>query len=249
MLQIEVIDTGIGMSEETRARLFQPFSQADASTTRRFGGTGLGLTISRRLAELLGGDISVRSEVGKGSTFTLRVPTGPLDGVRLIDAPNECECATASEKADTAPARATLPAGCRLLLAEDGPDNQRLIAFLLRKAGAEVALAENGQQAAQIALAAQEEARPFDAVLMDMQMPVMDGYDATRKLRNAGYAFPIIALTAHAMEGDRQKCLDAGCDDYAAKPIDRNTLLATVARHVEAHRRLEPSPDSAPAVA
>jgi PAS domain S-box-containing protein len=247
-LQFQVIDTGIGMSAETQERLFRPFTQADASTTRRFGGTGLGLTISRRLAELLGGDISASSGVGKGSTFTLRVPARLLDGVRLIDVPSECERTSNSKIGAKAVMGMKLAAGCRLLLAEDGPDNQRLIAFLLRKAGAEVAVAENGQQAMELALAAHAEARPFDVVLMDMQMPVMDGYEATRRLRKAGHTAPIIALTAHAMKEDRQKCLDAGCDDYLAKPIDRNSLLETVGRYVKGQPHFERDPESAATV-
>jgi CheY-like chemotaxis protein len=127
---------------------------------------------------------------------------------------------------------------CHILLAEDGPDNQRLIAFLLRKAGAQVELAENGQIALEVALAAQKAGDPFDVILMDMQMPVMDGYEATQKLRNAGYREPILALTAHAMIGDRQKCMDVGCDDYISKPIDPKKMVALL----EAWVGRKPSP-------
>ena len=224
-LAFEVIDTGIGLTSEQAERLFQPFMQADNSTSRRFGGTGLGLTISKRLAGMLGGDISLSSEHGRGSTFCLTIDPGPLDGVPMIDARTlrcEVNCADAEEDA------AQTPLECKILLAEDGPDNQRLIAFLLRKEGAEVDLVENGQEAYQKAIQAQESGCPYDVILMDMQMPVMDGYEATRMLRKSGYLRPVVALTAHAMAGDREKCLDAGCDEFATKPIDRKVLLATV---------------------
>ena len=123
---------------------------------------------------------------------------------------------------------------CSVLLAEDGPDNQRLITFLLRKAGAIVTLAENGKIALETALAAHAAGTPFDVILMDMQMPVMDGYQATSQLRAAGYGGPIIALTAHAMEGDREKCVEVGCSDYATKPIEREKLFAAIARWLQA---------------
>ncbi|KKL61253.1 hypothetical protein LCGC14_2197160, partial [marine sediment metagenome] len=227
-MQFEVVDSGIGMSEEQIAKLFKPFSQADTSTTRKFGGTGLGLAISKRLAEALGGDITVQSTPGEGTTFTVTVRTGPLDGVTLLDDLTGAQISTHSDKGLTAP---KTKLDCRVLLAEDGPDSQRLISFLLKKAGAEVTVAENGQIAHDLVLAARNEGTSFDVVLMDMQMPVMDGYDATVKLREAGYTDPIIALTANAMSTDRDKCLNTGCDDYLAKPIDREKLLSVVAEY------------------
>jgi len=230
-LQFTVEDTGIGITEDQIAGLFRPFTQADSSISRTFGGTGLGLAISKRLVEMLGGDIAVSSLPGKGSAFTLTVDTGPLDGVPLVESPNETLGERRNNNAEL-PADIGLPPHCRLLLAEDGPDNQRLLAFLLRKGGAEVVVAENGQVAVDLALNAIAEDQPFEAILMDMQMPVMDGYEATRRLRVARYSGPIIALTANAMKEDRQKCLDAGCDDYLSKPVDRTTLLTTVARHL-----------------
>jgi signal transduction histidine kinase/ActR/RegA family two-component response regulator len=222
-MQFQVIDTGIGMTQEQVAKLFKPFQQADTSTTRRFGGTGLGLAISKRLAEKLGGDITVETALGKGSTLTVTVETGSLENVRLLDNPKEPPPRAEFEQKPATPDRIV---NCRVLLAEDGPDNQRLVAFLLRKSGAEVTLAENGLVAVQRSLAAQENGSPFDLILMDMQMPVMDGYEATRRLREAEYRGPIVALTAHAMNTDRNKCLEAGCDDYLTKPICRENLVS-----------------------
>ena len=227
-LQLQVIDTGIGVPKDQVGRLFQPFTQADSSTTRRFGGTGLGLTISKRLAEMLDGDIGVSSSPGEGSTFTLTMATGPLDAVRLTEHATETRVQTEEREKPAASGRITL--ACRVLLAEDGPDNQRLISFLLEKAGAEVTLAENGQIAVDCVAAAQSKGNPFDVILMDIQMPVLDGYQATRRLRAEGYTGPIIALTAHAMTSDRQKCLDAGCDDYLSKPAEREELIRAVHR-------------------
>jgi PAS domain S-box-containing protein len=237
----EIVDTGIGMSQEQVDRLFNAFYQADASTSRRYGGTGLGLTISRRLAHLLGGTITVDSTPGEGSTFRATVETGPLEGAVMVGGRQ----GTGRRARDGKPAW-TPPPVCldaRLLLAEDGPDNQRLISFLLRKAGAIVDVVGNGRAARDKALAADREGRPYDVVLMDMQMPEMVGYTATSELRGAGYASPVIALTAHAMSGDREKCLAAGCDDYLSKPIEREALLEAIGRWV---RRAWRDPTAAP---
>jgi signal transduction histidine kinase/CheY-like chemotaxis protein len=224
-LVFQVIDTGIGISAQDRERIFAPFGQLDESHTRRFGGAGLGLAISRRLATLLGGSLGVDSEPGQGSKFRLE-----------IDAP--------SVTLSTTPASARVvetERAARVLVAEDGIDNQRLIRAYLRAARAEVTLVENGAQALSTAQAALDAGAPFDLILMDMQMPVMDGYEATRRLREQGYLAPIVALTAHAMSGDRERCLGAGCDEYLTKPIDRALLITTLARYM-ADRKAEPDP-------
>ena len=240
-LSVRVVDTGIGMTNDQVGRLFQPFAQADNSMSRRFGGTGLGLFISMRLTQLLGGNLLVDSEPGVGSTFDIIV------GAECVDDAMHEHPAEAQFTQDVAPPRTTPPntpdapttataeatpapplAGLRILFAEDGPDNQRLISFHLRKAGAEVTIVENGKLALDAALEAWRADNPFDLLLSDMQMPVMDGYTSVRLLREAGYDGPIIALTAHAMTGDREKCLDAGCDDYGTKPIKKAELIAAI---------------------
>jgi CheY-like chemotaxis protein len=224
----EIIDTGIGIGPEQLQNLFQPFNQADSSTTRRYGGTGLGLSISKRLATMLGGDIVVESRPGEGSVFTLSIDAGTAelgDWVTDLSADQDESKPVASPDETK---RTNKPLDCRILLAEDGIDNQRLIKFILTKAGADVTIAENGKEAVNEVQRAAHENRRFDLVLMDMQMPVMDGYEATRHLRELGYAGTIVALTAHAMATDRDRCIDAGCDDFATKPIDRNALVSLV---------------------
>ncbi len=240
LLQIDVVDTGIGIKPEHQRELFQPFTQAEGSTSRRYGGTGLGLAISKRLAEMLGGSIAVESTPGHGSRFRVTIDVGSLQGVSLVDGSQPRPGDTASERTASTGACATVRGA--ILLAEDGPDNQRLISLLLAKAGMTVTVAENGAEALREALEAHDKGKPFDAILMDMQMPVMDGYEATRQLRAAGYEDPIIALTANAMEGDEQECLDSGCDGYLTKPIDRTALITMLAQHVRAEKpRLQPA--------
>jgi signal transduction histidine kinase/ActR/RegA family two-component response regulator len=223
-LVFEVIDTGIGIPPDYLPRLFQSFSQADDSATRRFGGNGLGLAISRSLVEHLGGAIDVRSEPGRGSTFRFWIDPGPLEALpRATPLPAR----RAAYDSDAEPSCAG-----RVLLAEDSPDSQRLLGTILRRASYRVELAGDGQEAVARALGAAEAGLPFDVVLMDMQMPALDGYEATARLRAAGYSGAVVALTAHAMEGDREKCVHAGCDDFATKPIGKAALLELVARHV-----------------
>jgi len=227
-MAFDVKDTGIGMTPEQIGRLFQPFAQADSSTTRQYGGTGLGLAISKRLAEVLGGDIHVVSRPGEGSTFTFTVEAALPGPVRMLNDLSEA-AARPSHLSQLPPPAAVRLCG-RVLLAEDGPDNQKLIAMILRQAGADVDLASSGRVAVERVLEAMAAGTPYDTILMDMQMPEMDGYEATSKLRESGYRGPVVALTAHAMAGDRQKCIDAGCDDYATKPVDRLGLLRMLAR-------------------
>jgi len=228
-LQFDVIDTGIGMTPDQADKLFQPFQQADNSMTRRFGGTGLGLTISRQLAHMLGGDLTIESTApDEGTQFRVVVGIGKLDDIKLIDAPETYDARSNVGNSKDIEIPADALADMRILLAEDGPDNQRLIQFLLSRLGALITVAENGALAVEAAQRAVATGEPFDIVLMDMQMPIMDGYQATRQLRKEGYEGPIIALTAHAMEGDRKKCIQAGCDDYATKPVSKQVIVPMI---------------------
>jgi signal transduction histidine kinase/CheY-like chemotaxis protein len=225
-LTVAVQDTGIGIARENIDKLFQPFSQSDNTMTRRFGGTGLGLTIAKRFAELLGGTLTVKSTQGVGSTFTLTVSTGPLEGTAFVTG---AEQETVKQAAPTT--TAGLLNGCRVLLAEDGVDNQRLLTLYLRKAGTHVDVVENGRLACEaVAATRAKEAGAYDVILMDMQMPEMDGYTASATLRKRGDTTPIVALTAHALVGDRERCLAAGCSDYLTKPVDRGALIQTCLR-------------------
>jgi len=223
-VRFDVADSGVGMDEAVQSRMFEAFVQADTSTVRRYGGTGLGLAISKRLVDLMGGTISVESQAGQGSVFTVMLPVG--------SAPVEVEPAVEADPPEPVQAATHSGLSGRVLLAEDGPDNQKLIVRFLSRAGLDVEVADNGRTAYEQALAAVDAGQPFDLILMDMDMPELDGYQATSMLREAGYAGPIIALTAHVLPADRERCLESGCDHYATKPIRRETLITTVARYL-----------------
>jgi PAS domain S-box-containing protein len=230
-LAIDVVDTGVGIPEDKIGKLFQAFVQADTSVTRKFGGTGLGLVLSRNFARALGGDITVTSVAGQGSTFTATVDTGALLGVRMLDP----AAATRIEEEAAADSglRWEFPAR-RILVVDDGPENRELVSLVLAEAGLTVEEAENGQIAVDMVARSR-----YDAVLMDMSMPVMDGYTATKLLRSRGVKLPIIALTAHAMKGFEQEILAAGCTGYVTKPIDIDVLLGTLAEKLGAGRRVK----------
>ena len=220
-IRFAITDTGIGLSEEEQQKLFQAFSQADTSTTRRFGGTGLGLVISHQLAVKLGGNITVESTSGKGSTFSFVSRTGPQD--LLIDTkPKQTRC-----RKDTFP-QMNIQLKGKVLVAEDGPANQQYLSFILQKANVDFALVENGSLAVD-AVSKQN----FDLILMDMQMPVMDGYTATKTLRSMGCRIPIIALTANIMKQDVQMCVEAGCTDFLGKPFERSAFYKKLSVYLE----------------
>jgi CheY-like chemotaxis protein len=223
-LKIQVIDTGIGMTEEELGRLFKPFSQADSSTARKYGGTGLGLCIARQLAQNLGGDVSVTSEKGVGSTFQFTIAVGDIQPLTMatcledmqVEAIEEAECIIPNSVSG------------HVLVVEDSPDNQDLIAKYLIKAGASVEVVDNGLIAVQKALTCS-----YDLILIDVQMPIMDGLTATKKLRAEGYTKPVVNITANAMKEDQDKCLAAGSDDYLTKPVDVRHLYKVLQTYLK----------------
>ncbi|MGZ5818290.1 MAG: ATP-binding protein, partial [Burkholderiaceae bacterium] len=222
-LKIAVIDSGIGISDQQIGKLFSPFIQADNTTTRRFGGSGLGLYISRRLAQMLGGDIAVTSTLGAGSRFEVSVATGPLDGVK---------CITALDQFDQTPPIGNevfkIPAlQGHILLAEDGPDNQRLVSALIAKTGATVTIVDDGKKAVEHAMVGD-----YAMILMDMQMPAMGGLEAIRMLRQVGFMRPIIAFTANVMKEEIDEYHVAGCNGYLSKPIDRSKFYQTLSEYL-----------------
>ena len=227
LLRFDVVDTGIGISEEQQARLFQPFTQADASVTRSHGGTGLGLAISRRLANLLGGELMVTSKFGEGSTFSVTISTGDLSGIATV----QSRIGQSHERPDRSDAP-MLQIDCLALVVDDRREVRYLAQHFIEEAGGKVLIAQNGAEAVDMLSA--EDAPKVDVVVMDISMPVMDGYTAARELRKLGFNRPMIALTANAMQGDREKCLQAGFDDYATKPLNRRLLVETIAKFLRA---------------
>ena len=223
-LQFEVIDTGIGIEAGALSRLFRPFSQVHATGDARFGGTGLGLDISRHLARLLGGEIEVESEVGKGSTFTLWLR---LDRAEPAGVPTG---SPHDRTADHIGPRAF--AERRFLIVDDSAENVEVLRFLITESGGDADAADNGARGVEMALGAVKGGRPYDAILMDMNMPVLDGYSATRRLVESGCKTPVIALTALALAGDEQRCLDAGCVDYISKPVVPSRFFQTIWRNL-----------------
>jgi len=233
VLRVRVVDTGIGIAPEAVTELFQPFAQVHARRDPRFGGTGLGLQISRHLARLLGGEIEVQSQVDVGSTFTLVLPLRAIDVGRVTSPPRpRAEAGPAPSPA----APSSLLEGSRILIVDDSPENVEVLRFLLSEAGSSCEAAENGALGVKAAMSAQSQGHPFDAILMDMNMPVLDGFEATRQLIQRGVSSPIIALTAFAMADDKERCRQAGCVDYVTKPVVPHSFFATLTRHVKVRR-------------
>lgn len=220
-LQVDVIDTGIGMTREQALRAFEPFGQADGGMTRKHGGLGIGLTISRRLVDMMGGMLElVDTEIGKGSHFRFVLPFVPNVNCSYV---SSLETGLAGKTA--VPPLPEIRLEGRILLVEDGVDNQRLISTILRKVGATVDIAENGEEGLKFWRRGIESNQTYDLIVSDMQMPVLDGYTMVRRLRSDGVKIPVVALTAHALPEDRHKCFDAGCNEFVTKPIDRRHLL------------------------
>lgn len=224
VLAFAIIDSGVGMPAEALTRIFESFTQADPSTTRRYGGTGLGLNIARRLSQMLGGDIEVESRPGVGSRFIATVKID--DAIDSLMASNETELQAAASSENLI--MDTVGLSGRVLVAEDSRDNQRLIEFYLKKIGLELVIVGTGKLAVEEALASD-----YDLILMDMQMPEMDGPEAASLLREVGYLRPIVALTANITKEDKDRCLAAGCNAFLSKPFDKRQLYAVLSCYLE----------------
>ena len=226
LLHMEVIDTGIGLTREQISRIFNPFTQADSSTTRKYGGTGLGLHLSKKLAEKLGGDITVESTPGEGSCFKVTIATGTIDKASLCFSVPEIQSSDIQPILGNKGSEGVKLSG-RVLLTEDNIDNQRLISMYLKKLGADITIANNGKEAIDIV-----NTKEFDLILMDMQMPIMNGIEATVFLRKKGYSKPIVALTANAMKEEVDACYKAGCDDFIQKPIIQHKFMNVISEYL-----------------
>jgi len=223
-LVFDVIDTGVGIGPDKVDRIFSEFEQADTSITRRFGGTGLGLALSRRMASMLGGEVElVHSEPEVGSTFRVTIRAADI-GAPWSGIPTPAPRNEASLPVESLPSLE----GLRVLLVEDSPTNRNLFVFLLEREGIQLGIACDGREALAEVERANAADEAYDVILMDMQMPVLDGYSAAAELRRRGETTPIIALTAQAMVGDRERCLAAGCTAYVPKPVDRRMLLCEI---------------------
>ncbi len=230
-LTIEVVDTGIGLTDAQMDKIFNPFTQADGSTTRNYGGTGLGLSISKQITEALGGGLSVNSVVGKGSLFTATFDIGDASQQNFVSLA-DFQTLQHRDDSETKQMSRRFP-GTKILVVDDGNANRRLISLVLGKAKCEIDTCVNGAEALEYI-----EENEYDLVFMDMQMPVMDGYTATRTLREKGCEIPIVALTANAMQGDKEKCMDAGCSGFLSKPVNLDELLDTVFQFVPEKQRM-----------
>jgi len=226
-VEFEVADTGVDVSNPPQAAAFTPFTPADPEIAERFAGRGSGLSITKRLVSTLGGMLEFTTGQKGGSTFLARLPVGEAVDMELINR----EARVPAVPALREPSQLKSIAG-KILVADDRRDIWQVTKYFLERSGAEVAVAEDGRQAVDAVEAAASQGEPFDLLLLDMQMPVMNGLEAVRKLREAGFSLPIIALTADAMKGERQRCLAAGCDDYLTKPIDVVLLTETVAKYL-----------------
>ena len=224
-LSVEIVDTGIGMTEDQVNKVFDVFTQADSTVTRQYGGTGLGLSLSKQFAEKMGGDIRATSLAGIGSRFLVTVSSGDLSSVRTVQ---NLQQVKDLREVDAIRIKEIKQVKGSILLAEDNQDNQQLFSLLLSKTGADVKIANNGKEALEMAMDA-----PFDLIFMDMQMPIMDGVEATRRLRQKGYSGAIVSLTANAMKQDRAACFNAGCNDYITKPVNDQLLYNTVYQYLE----------------
>ncbi len=222
-LKIDVQDTGIGMNANQIERIFEAFVQADTTITRRFGGTGLGLAISKKIAVALGGDVTVTSHLGAGSTFTAQIDIGDIGDTPLVTFQEYLESAKEQDRNSNASSQLYLGPK-KILIVDDGDTNRKLVRLILKRAGCKVSEAANGREGVEKAMAGD-----FDLILMDMQMPILDGYQATKQLRKLGYDRPIIALTANVLTEDEKKCQEYGCSGFLPKPLNIDRLIQTIA--------------------